>query len=84
MGVGGVLGVLLSYKITRGINLVMGAPKGPLYEQIKPVLNCRKSQNAICRVQIAFISGDHPEGALWTKAGHLGPSSDLFRGQKAR
>ena len=28
--------------------------------------------------------GDHPDGAFLTKSGHLGPSDDLFRGEKAR
>ena len=38
----------------------------------------------LCRVQIAFICGDHPDGAFWTKTGHLGPSGDLFRGKKGQ
>ena len=34
--------------------------------------------------KLHFTCGDHPYGAFWTKSGHLGPSDDLFRGQKAR
>ena len=30
-----------------------------------------------------FTCGDHPHDSFGTKAGHFGPSGDLFRGQKA-
>ena len=30
-----------------------------------------------------FTCGDHPHDSFGTKAGHFGPSDDLFRGQKA-
>ena len=34
--------------------------------------------------KLHFDCGDHPDEAFWTKSGHLWPSEDLFRGQKAR
>ena len=34
--------------------------------------------------KLHFNCGDHPDEAFWTKSGHLWPSEDLFRGQKAR
>ena len=34
--------------------------------------------------KLHFTCGDHPDGTFWTKSGHLGPSDDLFKGQKAK
>ena len=34
--------------------------------------------------KLHFTCGDHPDGTFLTKSGHLGPSDDLFKGQKAK
>ena len=71
---------------------LLRTPKRPLYEQMNPFRNPRKSQNSIQRVQNAFyLWRPYILSIIW----HLGPnlvtlghlnliSHDLFSGRKAR
>ena len=65
--------------------VLWGAPKRPLYEKIKPFWEHQTvTKFHIIGPEMRFTSGDHPDGAFWTKSVHFNPSDDFFQGSKGQ
>ena len=64
------------------IGALLGAPKGPFYEQMKSFCYPEKSQNSVNGVQNSVSCHDLSYSAFGSKFGHFGPSDGLFRGYR--